>query len=121
LKPKRWFSPDGEEAGRVLAFSRKEMVLPPVRPSTRPRPMNSMVSVAMKAGTRSVVTSTPLMRPTTIPVTMPGENGHADAGVEVALREGDGEDGCDQAVGGADDRSRSLLMMTKVMPTAITP
>jgi hypothetical protein len=29
--------------------------------------MNSMVSVAMKAGTRRIVTSTPLIRPITVP------------------------------------------------------
>ena len=32
-----------------------------------PRPMSSMVSVAMKAGTLRIVTSTPLIRPITVP------------------------------------------------------
>jgi hypothetical protein len=71
--------------------------------------MNSMVSVAMKAGTRSVVTSKPLMSPMTDAGEEGGEEGDADAGVEEAWREGDREDGRHQPVGGADGEVEILV------------
>ena len=98
------------------------MVLPPVRPSTRPRPTNSMVSVAMKAGTLSQVTSTPLISPTSVPdqharrrrpSRPPGRNGSARRAIENTAATRPRVE--------PTDRSRSRLTMTKVMPTAITP
>ena len=45
------------------ALISKAMFLPPVSPRMIPRPMNNIVSVAMKAGTSKIVTMKPLMRP----------------------------------------------------------
>ncbi len=67
LKPKRFISPT---TNRLLsgALTEKPMFLPPVMPSTRPRPMNRVESVAMKVGTCSQVTRRPLIRPTASPI-----------------------------------------------------
>ena len=85
-----------------------------------PRPISSMVRVAMKDGTFRMVTSTPLMRPMMVPSTRQkmvagigpqslncGANRMEKATPIRPLVE-------------PTDRSRSLLMMTKVMPTATT-
>ena len=68
LKPQALVSPSWKKQRILLRLGRdRRSIWPPVRPSTKPRPMNSMVSVAMKAGTFRMVTSTPLIRPISVP------------------------------------------------------
>ena len=67
LKPSALVSPSWNSAGYVLAFGAKAMLLPPVSPSTMPRPISKVVSVAIKAGTLRTVTSVPLSRPMKVP------------------------------------------------------
>ena len=50
------------------ALISKAMFLPPVTPRITPRPMNSIVSVAMKAGTSRTVTINPLISPMARPI-----------------------------------------------------
>ena len=83
--------------------------------------MNSMVSVAMKAGTCSTVTSTPLTRPTTTP----SARQHSTDAIGPRSRR---EEANATANTVADkpavepmERSSSRLTMTKVVPTASTP
>ena len=86
-----------------------------------PRPTNSMVSVAMNAGTLSQVTSTPLIRPMASPVTR-----HARTAAQAGRSKCVGANAIENTTATRPkveptDRSRSRLTMTKVMPTAITP
>ena len=74
-----------------------------------PRPMSSMVSVAMKAGTRRIVTSTPLIRPITRAEEQADHDRGERAQVEEGRRERHGEDDGDQAEGRADGEIQILV------------
>ncbi len=80
-----------------------------------------MVSVAMKAGTLSQVTSTPLIRPTARPTPRQTSTA-AQAGRSkwVGAKAIENTTATRPSVE-PTERSRSRLAMTKVMPTAITP
>ena len=83
--------------------------------------MNSIVSVAMKAGTFSCVTSTPLTSPMATPATTAARIAHPTGRSKC-----DGAYAMEKTVATRPrmeptDRSSSLLTITKVMPTAITP
>ncbi len=83
--------------------------------------MNSMVSVAMNAGTSSTVTSTPLIRPITRPSTRhqkiaaPGPRSRCEE-AKVTPNTAAARPRVEPT-----ERSSSLLTMTNVMPTASTP
>ena len=85
------------------------MFLPPVRPSTRPRPMNSVESVAMKVGTCSQVTSRPLISPTARPMREADREREPGGGVVQAGREQDREHHRRQAHGRADREVEVLV------------
>jgi hypothetical protein len=84
LKPKRFISPMTNKplSGALTA---KPMFLPPVMPSTSPRPMNRVESVAMKVGTCSQVIRSPLISPIATPT--PRQTASANQ-AEVSCRPG---------------------------------
>ena len=84
------------------------MFLPPVRPSTMPRPISSIVSVAMKAGTFRIVTSTPLIRPMTMPSNRQ-PRAPRKAEIEMGGRKDDREDDADKPIGRADRKIEILV------------
>ena len=84
--------------------------------------MNSMVSVAMKDGTWSKVTSDAVDQPDGEPDRERPDDRRPDAGRSKWV----GAKAIEKTTATRPrveptDRSRSLLTMTKVMPTAITP
>src|SRR5262245_36955191 len=85
-----------------------------------PRPTSSIVSVAMNAGTRSRVTSTPL----TTPIVAPTATARATAGPipRSSLCGSKAKENTTAVRPSVDptDRSKSLFAMTNVMPTAMT-
>ena len=81
--------------------------------------MKSMVSITMKAGTRRTVTSVPFRSPIPAPGQADDTEGH-DPEVKEARREEPREDHT-RSPSIATERSRSLLTMTKVIPTAMMP
>ena len=100
MKPERIGLAEPEERGifRGLAVIGDRLAAGERR-ATKPRPMNSMVSVAMKAGTRRTVTSMPLMSPiASAEQQAPERPPRTDAEVEIGRRESDREDDGDQAV-----------------------
>ena len=74
-----------------------------------PRPISSMVSVAMKDGTFRMVTSTPLMRPMRVPSTRQKMVRRDRSPIVELRREQDGEGDADQAVGRADRQIEVLV------------
>ena len=71
--------------------------------------MRSIVSVAMKAGTRRTVTSTPLMRPMNVPSRRQTRIAGHDAEIVVIGIEHVGEGDADQPVGRADREVEVLV------------
>ena len=102
LKPSAFVSPRRKNQGSAAAFWPNAMVLPPERPSTRPRPMNKVDKVAMKAGTRRTRHEHPVDEADEEPRRDADRERDADAGIRMGGRIGDREKGRDEAERRAD-------------------